>query len=145
MSLSILITLSWDEVQRSIYKIIGDFGEFCPEVIVGIPRGGSIVSVLISYSLLREKGINVDTTIYPRYPIKYDNSNQALIEEDISALVKGKSVLIADDGVFTGGTLLSVKRKIESEVEEIRTASICYNKHYAIISVKRFDRLIMFL
>jgi len=120
--------LTWKEVDKDIKKLAFRVSRYRPQVIVGIPRGGSIVATLLSYRLqLLSDHLGSRTRSYlvhyPRSPIKYAKSGVPVIKERPDPIVADKRILVVDEGQITGVTLNAVCSKIkEAGAAKVRTA-----------------------
>jgi|GEM_PF-144435 len=135
-------TLYWDTVKLS-EKILSQ--AYKPDIIVAIARGGWIIGRLLSDLLEQSNLVSVriefyddigKTKSYPKIlqPIEYD--------------IKGLRVLIVDDIVDTGNTLLvAVQHAIDLGAKEVKTATIYYKPWSKIkpdFYVKTTDSWIIF-
>jgi len=121
-------TLTWKDIEKDVKKLAFRVSGYRPQVIVGIPRGGSIVATLLSYHLqllshrLRSRTRSY-LVHYPRSPLKYDKFGVPVISERPDPIVAGKRVLVVDEGQITGVTINTVCRIVkEAGAARIRTA-----------------------
>lgn len=93
---------------------------FTPDVIIGILRGGAVVSRIVSDYL------GVD--LYSMKATLYDgigDRDEVEISQDLNVDVAGKKVLIVDDIVDTGKTFSAVEKYIQGKTSaQIRGAVI---------------------
>ncbi len=105
------LTLSWDDVyticSKLAYKIIRDGYKI--DTIVAVSRGGLIPSRILS-DMLNIDDIAVITAKY------YNGIDERLDKPvvNINADIKGKNLLIIDDVVDTGNTMLSLIRLLDN-------------------------------
>lgn len=84
--------------------------------IAGIDARGFILGSIIAYELnlgfipVRKKGKLPFDTIHEEYELEYGN---AVIEIHTDACVKGDRVVIIDDLIATGGTMLAAKKLLD--------------------------------
>jgi adenine phosphoribosyltransferase len=86
------------------------------DVIVGIEARGFIVGSALAYSLgggfvpIRKKGKLPFQTIFEEYDLEYGKD---VLEIHIDAIKKGSNVLIFDDLLATGGTMMAAAKLVE--------------------------------
>ena len=99
------------------------------DVIIGIPRGGTIVSTMISYicdSIINHKSL---LNVPSNYPIKYDEDGIPelnLYENEIN-IIDGKKVILVDDGIFSGKTIKKYYYSLFPYCDEIKIYALNYN------------------
>ncbi len=98
------------------------------DAVVGIDARGFIIGAPIAYELnagfipVRKKGKLPGDTISEAYTLEYGNAE---IEIQKSALRKGDQVILIDDLIATGGTMLAASNLLEKlGVEIIEAAAI---------------------
>lgn len=100
-------------------------GEFKPDCIVGIGRGGLVPAVYLSNRLCVKKMYSIKIESY--------SGEQRAKKPVVSQLpplklIRGK-VLLVDDVADTGETLLLAKKVIGKYAKSIRTATLHYKPH----------------
>ncbi len=117
-----IIQLSWDDVMEICKELaVAIDGEFNPEIVVGIARGGLIPATIIA-SILRKD----------MYPVALSRRMKGVIVREkpevlvpMSDEVEGKRVLIVDERSETGETLrLTVREAQKKGAKKVRTAAV---------------------
>ena len=87
-----------------------------PDVVAGLDARGFIVGSVLAYELnvgfvpVRKKGKLPFTTVEETYELEYGS---ATVELHTDAVQPGQKVLLVDDLIATGGTMLAGKRLLE--------------------------------
>lgn len=87
-----------------------------PDVIAGIDARGFIVGSVLAYELslgfvpIRKKGKLPFTTVSESYELEYGN---ATVEMHTDAVKPGQRVVLMDDLIATGGTMMAGRKLIE--------------------------------
>jgi len=87
-----------------------------PQVVAGIDARGFILGAVIAYELgvgfvpIRKKGKLPFTTVQESYELEYGS---ATVEIHTDAVKPGDTVVLVDDLIATGGTMLAGKRLLE--------------------------------
>ena len=87
-----------------------------PDVVAGLDARGFIVGSVLAYELnvgfvpVRKKGKLPFTTVEETYELEYGS---ATVELHTDAVKQGDRVLLVDDLIATGGTMLAGKRLLE--------------------------------
>ena len=87
-----------------------------PDVVAGLDARGFIIGSVLAYELgvgfvpIRKKGRLPFTTISQTYELEYGN---ATVELHTDAIEAGQRVLLVDDLIATGGTMMAGKQLIE--------------------------------
>jgi adenine phosphoribosyltransferase len=87
-----------------------------PDVIAGLDARGFILGSVIAYQLnvgfvpIRKKGKLPFQTIEETYELEYGN---ATVELHTDAVLPGQKVLLVDDLIATGGTMMAGKKLLE--------------------------------
>ncbi|MES2423540.1 MAG: adenine phosphoribosyltransferase [Pseudomonadota bacterium] len=88
-----------------------------PDVVAGLDARGFIIGAVVAYQLglgfvpIRKKGKLPFTTVQETYELEYGS---ATVELHTDAVQPGQKVLLIDDLIATGGTMLAGKRLLES-------------------------------
>jgi len=88
-----------------------------PEVVAGLDARGFILGAVVAYQLglgfvpIRKKGKLPFTTVQETYELEYGS---ATVELHTDAVQPGQRVLLIDDLIATGGTMMAGKRLLES-------------------------------
>lgn len=89
---------------------------FRPDVVAGLDARGFIIGSVIAYELgvgfvpIRKKGKLPFTTVQENYELEYGS---ATVELHSDAITAGQRVLLVDDLIATGGTMMAGKKLIE--------------------------------
>lgn len=87
-----------------------------PDVVAGLDARGFILGSVVAYELglgfvpIRKKGKLPFTTVEETYELEYGS---ATVELHTDAVHRGQRVLLIDDLIATGGTMMAGKRLIE--------------------------------
>jgi adenine phosphoribosyltransferase len=87
-----------------------------PDVVAGLDARGFILGAVVAYELnvgfvpIRKKGKLPFDTIEETYELEYGN---ATVELHTDAVTKGQRVLLIDDLIATGGTMMAGKKLLE--------------------------------
>ena len=87
-----------------------------PDVVAGLDARGFIIGSVLAYELgvgfvpIRKKGKLPFTTISQTYELEYGS---ATVELHTDAIEAGQRVLLVDDLIATGGTMMAGKQLIE--------------------------------
>lgn len=87
-----------------------------PQVVAGLDARGFIIGSVIAYELgvgfvpIRKKGKLPFTTVQESYELEYGSATVELHSDAVSA---GDRVLLVDDLIATGGTMMAGKKLIE--------------------------------
>ena len=87
-----------------------------PDVVAGLDARGFILGAVVAYELnvgfvpIRKKGKLPFTTVEETYELEYGN---ATVELHTDAVKPGDRVLLIDDLIATGGTMMAGKRLLE--------------------------------
>ena len=87
-----------------------------PDVVAGLDARGFILGSVVAYELnvgfvpIRKKGKLPYTTVEDTYELEYGS---ATVELHTDAVARGQRVLLIDDLIATGGTMMAGKRLLE--------------------------------
>ncbi|MES2509081.1 MAG: adenine phosphoribosyltransferase [Pseudomonadota bacterium] len=87
-----------------------------PDVVAGLDARGFILGAVVAYELnvgfvpIRKKGKLPFTTVQETYELEYGN---ATVELHTDAVKPGERVLLIDDLIATGGTMMAGKKLLE--------------------------------
>ena len=87
-----------------------------PDVVAGLDARGFILGSVVAYELnvgfvpIRKKGKLPYTTVEVTYELEYGS---ATVELHTDAVARGQRVLLIDDLIATGGTMMAGKRLLE--------------------------------
>jgi adenine phosphoribosyltransferase len=93
-----------------------------PDVVAGLDARGFILASVVAYELglgfipIRKKGKLPFTTVQETYALEYGN---ATVELHTDAVIPGQRVLLVDDLIATGGTMLAGKTLLEKMGAEV--------------------------
>ncbi|HPX24583.1 MAG TPA: phosphoribosyltransferase family protein [Methanofastidiosum sp.] len=118
------VYLEWGKVDEAIWTMCDAIKrDYDFDVIVGIARGGLIPAVRISHIFDDKRLLLIEAKYYKDIGVRDDKPKitMHLKEEDIS----GKKILLVDDVLDTGGTLVAIKEYIRGLFpKELRVAVI---------------------
>ena len=123
--------VSWEEIYKNIVE--NDFPEF--DYIIAIARGGLIPATLISYKYKTNNLLTITTELYDPESNELRNNiriKYPLSGLDISRLSKSKNILIVDDILDSGETLIAVESYLKTVIPN------CPNLNFYTIC-KKFD------
>ena len=106
--------MRWDELRGEVKELAGKI-DYIPDIIVGIVRGGLVPARLLS-SELRVKDMYALTV----KRVGEERNVTSDILEDIS----GKKVLLVEDMLETGKSLIVAKEYLEKKGAEVKTACL---------------------
>jgi len=93
-----------------------------PEVVAGLDARGFIIGAVVAYELgvgfvpIRKKGKLPFTTVEETYELEYGS---ATVELHVDAVKAGSRVLLIDDLIATGGTMMAGKKLLEKLGAEV--------------------------
>ncbi len=146
-----------DAFKYAIDKIAEHFKKKSIDVIVGIESRGFVFAAVLAYKLgkkfaiVRKKGKLPYKTVYEEYELEYGKDR---IEMHADAIEDGQTVLIVDDLLATGGTMLAAARLVEKLGGEVvgmgfvveldflkgREKLLKYNLNYDILSLVHYKK-----
>jgi hypoxanthine phosphoribosyltransferase len=115
--------MNWDELHEYAARLCSRI-DFKPEIIVAVARGGVIPGVMIAERL----GIK---DMYSVAVKKQEGKRKIMtkITEDLH----GKKILLVEDAIDTGKSMLAVKKYLESEGASVKTAALFIKGSTAIM------------
>lgn len=130
-----LLVPSWDEVYALLIELAEKIKrEYCPEIVIGISRGGLIPARIIADLMEIPTIGSIGVTFY-------ENIGQRLkkptITQPLNILVAKKRVLVIDDIVDTGESLTLVASEVKTKAGDLKTATIyrkpltCFTPDYS--------------
>lgn len=110
----------YDQISESGYKF---------DTIIGIPRGGTLLALLLSYMFDARSEDKLLIFIPNTSPYKYafNQYPEISLNENERKLLENKTILLVDDGVLTGKTMIAFKNEIKKYSIDVRTAVLNYN------------------
>ncbi|MFA6427883.1 MAG: phosphoribosyltransferase family protein [Candidatus Magasanikbacteria bacterium] len=103
------ITLSWEDVENDVLKIIDDMKHdgFEPDIIVSIARSGLIPASMIAYALGNKQlyVIKVDFSKVQKNGQDQELNDRPIITQELTKDIQGLKVLVVDEMVVSGSTL----------------------------------------
>lgn len=105
-----ILKVSWALVDNYCDEIVGKMGKFKPQVIVAISRGGLVPARLIADRLDLRYVYSIGIELYKG--VEKSSAGPKIIQEIESQIIKGKTILIADDVSDSGETLEFVKKHL---------------------------------
>ena len=109
--------MGWQTFEQEIKKLSEkiEFNNYHPDMIFGITRGGVVPARLLSSSLLVKDMICIS--------VRKIGGERKVIT-DILDDIFGKNVLLVEDMLETGRSLIAAKNYIESKGAKVRTACL---------------------
>ncbi|HEX5697844.1 MAG TPA: adenine phosphoribosyltransferase [Rhodoferax sp.] len=98
-----------------------------PDVVAGLDARGFIVGAVVAYELgvgfvpIRKKGKLPFTTVEETYELEYGS---ATVELHTDAVKPGQRVLLIDDLIATGGTMMAGKKLLEKLGAEVMEGAV---------------------
>lgn len=98
-----------------------------PDVVAGLDARGFILGAVVAYELgvgfvpIRKKGKLPFTTVEETYELEYGS---ATVELHTDAVKPGQRVLLIDDLIATGGTMMAGKKLLEKLGAEVMEGSV---------------------
>lgn len=105
--------MKWEEFDTEIRELAGKI-DYTPDVIVGVARGGVIPAAILS-KLLKVKDM---------YIVKVRHDENRTVMGDTVPDVSGKKVLLVEDMLETGKSLVVAKEYLERKGAEVKTVSL---------------------
>ena len=99
-----------------IDQFVHRYFDLRPDIVAGLDARGFIIGSVVAYELgvgfvpIRKKGKLPFTTVEETYELEYGS---ATVEMHIDAVKPGDRVLLIDDLIATGGTMLAGKKLLE--------------------------------
>lgn len=124
---------TWDQIYDMLLNLADKIRQdhFCPEVIVGISRGGWPPARVISDLLGNPELANVRVEFYLGVA---ETKEKPIITQPVSVPVKDLNILILDDVADTGKSLQLVREHvIEQGAKTVKTATIYYKPWSVIV------------
>lgn len=105
-----------EAMHAAVERFTNQLSDFNADIIVGIESRGFLFSTLLAYRLgvgsimIRKQGKLPGALIKQDYALEY---GEATLEMQDSAQIRGKSMILIDDLLATGGTLVAAKSLLE--------------------------------
>ena len=130
-----ILVLSWDEIYSLLYELSRRIKhEYCPEIVIGVARGGlipaRIIADLLDVPTLGSIGVRFYEDISQRL-------RNPIIIQPLNISVANKRVLLIDDIVDTGESLTLVASEVKTKAGDLKTATIyrkpltCFTPDYS--------------
>ena len=107
--------MTWKAFEKELQKLSQTIDDFSPDVIVGIVRGGMIPARLLSNYLQTKKVYCITVE---------KNGNTRNVTTTIMKDLHGQKVLVVEDMLETGRSLLVVKDYLEKKGAVVKTACL---------------------
>jgi hypoxanthine phosphoribosyltransferase len=112
----------WEELEKEIAELSSNIN-FPPDIIIGITRGGLVPARLISSQL----------TVKDMYGLTVKKiGNERKVTSTILEDIKGKKILLIEDMLETGKSLLVAKQYLEGKGAIVKTACLYIMPHSEI-------------
>ena len=106
--------MNWDELRAEVKELATRI-DYTPDIIVGIVRGGLVPARLLSSEL----GVK---DMYALTVKKVEEERK--VANDILENINGKKVLLVEDMLETGKSLIVAKEYLEKKGAEVKTACL---------------------
>ena len=117
--------MNWDFLTKEIHSLAQKIEkEYLPDVIVGIVRGGIIPAQLLSTELGENQVHCISVT--------KDGKRRRVVTKILEELVN-KNVLLVEDALESGRSLIEAKRYLESTGANVKTACLYYTSASDIV------------
>lgn len=129
--------MKWGQFDTEVRKL-GHKIHYRPDVVFGIARGGIIPAAMLA-RILRVRSIYVAKVRHV--------GERRRVDGDTLPRVAGKKVLIVEDMLKTGKSLIAAKTYLEDKGAEVRTACLYTMPQSEIVpdfSLKRVPKLVVF-
>jgi uncharacterized protein len=114
--------MDWDTFTEETKKL-GEKIDYTPDCIIGIARGGVIPAVLLSKQL----------KIKDMYVLKVRvEGNERKVMAEVFTDISNKKVLVVEDMLESGKTMMVVKQYLESKGANVKTACLYVMPHTEI-------------
>ncbi len=119
-----LLRMSWASTVEYCEELAGKIGDFRPDMVVGLSRGGLVPARIISDML----GVDELGVLGMRfYKAMGKPSDFPVITQELALDLGGKRILVVDDVADTGRSMLVARDYLARKgAKEIRTATIHY-------------------
>ena len=103
-------------IDAFVHRYMG--ADMRPDVVAGLDARGFIIGAVVAYELnvgfvpIRKKGKLPFTTVEETYELEYGS---ATVELHTDAVTPGQRVLLIDDLIATGGTMMAGRRLLERQ------------------------------
>lgn len=106
--------MHWDEMRLAV-KELAEKIDYSPDVIVGIVRGGMVPARLLSS----------DLGVKDMYALTVKKvGGEQKVTSDIVEDISGKKILLVEDMLETGKSLIAAKEYLEKKGAEVKTACL---------------------
>ena len=108
--------MKWDQFEEEIKKLAEKIRSgFQPDLIVGITRGGAVPARLLSRELNTKNmhGISIEKV-----------GGERKVVTDLQIDLSGEKVLLVEDMLETGRSLIVAKKYLENKGAEVKTACL---------------------
>jgi hypoxanthine phosphoribosyltransferase len=119
-----LLRISWEAAVKYCEQLAEKTGDFRPDIIIGISRGGLVPARILSDVLgVKRVGV-IGIAFYEKAGVAGDAPE---IVQELAVDIKGRNVLLVDDVADTGKSLKAAKEHLEKlEPSEIKVATMHY-------------------
>jgi hypoxanthine phosphoribosyltransferase len=118
-----MINYSWQDIE-SLNKKLSKKIKIKPNIIIGILRGGSIPARLLAKSLEVKQMYSLT--------IRKDNGERS-VRTEILDDIKNKKILLVEDVLESGRSLIIGKKYLENKLAIVKTASYFILSHSEVI------------
>ena len=116
--------IEWDQFEEEIKKLAEKIKiDFQSDIIIGVMRGGAVPARLLS----RELGVKSMSGV----SVEKDGEERKVMT-DLLIDLNGKKVLLVEDMLETGRSLIIVKKYLENKGAEVKTVCLYTMSHSEI-------------
>lgn len=117
-----LLRISWDAVINYCEELAGRIGDYRPDIIIGISRGGLVPARILS-DILDIKRVGVIGMVF--YKKAGQTHDRPEMTQELSMDIRGQKVLLVDDVADSGKSLVAAKEYLEKMgPEQVRIAAL---------------------
>ncbi len=127
-----LVETSWEEIHRSVAEMCLKLDGEKVDVLLGVAVGGIIPTALFSNHLGNKNVLTISVS-------SRDNKNQQrelfIRNKPEKKYLEGKNVLVVDDILDSGATMIAIKKLLEEEynVKSLQVATVFLNTEHCRI------------
>lgn len=106
--------MNWEEFDRELNELAGRITDFTPDIVVGIARGGVIPASLLA------RRLNVGKMLV----LSVDKKEEGRIVTAYLPDVTEKGILLVEDMLETGRSMMAAKEYLEEKRAQVKTACL---------------------
>jgi len=132
------IHLTWNDIQSSCINICYHMSlyDYKPDYIIGLMKGGVVPArIFADYFNVRFDFYTLNVSLYSGI-----NKRDKLVIQDFNIKMNNKKVLIVDDILDSGKTMLGVLKYLKNKKTDFKTATL-YWKETALTKPDYYDQI----